>query len=173
MLHVYCFSKSESEEGAADDVVRRLLSVLRLPALAEAEGGAGEGAATSASAAAEAEAAEGAAELSAHARIEHSVASALVLRARRAAGPLPGLLLRSVRNVAPGKLLMCASFRLPRTVAEARDASVSGPLAAETAAASAATAAAEVDAGGAEAGAVAEAEAGAAPAPKRARAGEK
>ena len=95
-----------------------------------------------------------------------------MVRARRAAGPLPGLLLRSVRNVAPGKLMMCASFRLPRAVAEARVASVTCPLAHELAAAAATGGSVLADAGAGAGAAGADADADAEPAAKRPRATE-
>jgi len=128
-VHVYCFSKGDSEEQSADDVVRRLLAVLRLPPLDEGAGaGASEGAGAGAGAGAEAPATDAERRLDG---VQHSVASALVRRARRAGAALPGLLVRCVRNVAPGKLMMCASFELPAAVANAPEPSVRGPLDAE------------------------------------------
>jgi tRNA (guanine37-N1)-methyltransferase len=111
-LHVYCFSKSETEEKAADDVVRRLLHVLKISSIDETillEGDDNQ----------------------ALDNCEHSVVTPLVRHVRRQnGGSLPGLLIRCIRNVAPGKLNLCASFSLPLSVACA-DPIVTGPLASE------------------------------------------
>ena len=111
-LHVYCFSKSETEDKAADDVVRRLLSVLRIFPVDEAALVDGE-------------------DISSLDGCEHSVVTPLVRHVRRPnGGSLPGLLIRCIRNVAPGKLNLCASFALPISVALAAPV-VTGPLSAE------------------------------------------
>jgi tRNA (guanine37-N1)-methyltransferase len=111
-LHVYCFSKSETEVKAADDVVRRLLNVLKINPVDEAELVDGE-------------------DIPSLDDCEHSVVTPLVRHVRRSnGGSLPGLLIRCIRNVAPGKLNLCASFTLPMSVALAAPV-VTGPLSSE------------------------------------------
>jgi hypothetical protein len=109
---VYCFSKSETEVKAADDVVRRLLNVLKINPVDEAELVDGE-------------------DIPSLDDCEHSVVTPLVRHVRRSnGGSLPGLLIRCIRNVAPGKLNLCASFTLPMSVALAAPV-VTGPLSSE------------------------------------------
>jgi len=102
-VHLYCFARSDTEEGAADDAVGRLLAVLGLPCSGnwpQAEG-CDPGAACAVPG-------------------DHlsNIVTPLILGARTHAG-MTDLLVRCIRNVAPAKYMMCLSFTLPRMVAEA------------------------------------------------------
>lgn len=122
-VHCYCFSKAEDEDGAADDVVRRLLAVLRLPPL------------DASAVAANVITADIIAQTKSNSD-KDAICSPYVLAARGSplaasssitTGPLPDIMIRSIRNVAPGKLMMCASFTVPMGVAMA-DPVVIGPI---------------------------------------------
>ena len=113
-VHLYCFARSETEEGAADDAVQRLLAVLRIPgpeSWKEGEGGADAAAPPAAAAAA-------AALPAVHGEHLAHISTPLVRGARKHAG-MGDLLVRCIRNVAPAKLMLCLSFTVPRAVAMA------------------------------------------------------
>ena len=140
-LHVYCFARADSDEDAADDAVRRLLATLRLSMPSEtAIARAGSAMTTAAAAAAAAsDASVGSALtpppppswLSASGRGSTltQVTTPLICAVRcgdrceeEGGSHLPAitdLLVRSIRNVAPGKVMLCVSFMLPRQVARA------------------------------------------------------
>jgi hypothetical protein len=112
-VHLYCFARSETAEGAADDAVQRLLGVLRLPgpeswAKEQEEEGGSSGSAMDAAHALPA----------VHGDHLPHLSTPIVRGARRHAG-MGDLLVRCIRNVAPAKLMLCLSFTVPRAVAMA------------------------------------------------------
>lgn len=107
VIHCYCFSKAEAEAQCADDVTLRTLKALHMsPPSAE-------------QAHAAADARKGGDPTGTGAGGPGGIDSPYV-RAVRDLGLLSDLTVRNVRDVAPKKLMLCVSFTLTKTLAEAQ-----------------------------------------------------
>lgn len=129
-IHVYCFSRADNETEAADDVTQRLLHILQIPPIETMEEevkkqrnqrehnidhGIWEGSSSSSSSTITTTTTEryrG----DKKKKDTDEIASKYVTAVREQ-NILPDLVIRVVRNVAPGKLMMCASYTLPYSVA--------------------------------------------------------
>jgi tRNA (guanine37-N1)-methyltransferase len=114
--HIYCFARAQTDDGLADEVAGRLLAVLGMtpptPSVVALEASV-----RAAQTALEREASDaaGGGHGSDAVGVRGGIVTPLVAVLR--ASSFPHLLIRAVRNVAPGKHMMCVSFTVPRAVA--------------------------------------------------------